>query len=90
MIWLPKETLTDIMDLSDLLEITQTNWSGLVYYGWAPRQPLAKLPQLSQSLKEYQQDFFFKLLKTQRIKVPLEVKYDKTLKKRKKYLKNKR
>ena len=81
MIGLPTETLTDIMELADLIEKTQPNWIGCVYYQWAPRQPLAQLPQLSTSLKEYHQDFFLKLLKNQRRDIPLEVKYAKTLKK---------
>lgn len=81
MIGLPTETLTDIMELADLIEKTQPNWIGCVYYQWAPRQPLAQLPQLSKSLKEYHQEFFLQLLKNQRRDIPLEVKYAKTLKK---------
>lgn len=81
MIGLPTETVTDIMELADLIEKTQPNWIGCVHYQWAPRQAIANLPQLSENIKDYHQDLFFKLLKDQKREVRLKVKYAKPLEK---------
>lgn len=65
-IGLPTETLTDIEELANLIGIIQPDWLGLMYYGMAPKHPLAKLPQLSTILRQYHQHFFLQLLKAQR------------------------
>lgn len=65
-IGLPTETFADIEALAELIGIIQPDWMGLMYYGMAPKHPLAKLPQLSKTLRQYHQRFLLQLLKEQR------------------------
>lgn len=53
MIGLPTETLVDICELARLIGEFEFDKVLCNYYLSAPRQPLAKLPQVSQGLREY-------------------------------------
>ena len=53
MIGLPTEEFTDIYELADLIKECNLDHVSCNYFIVAPRLPLAKLPQISESLKEY-------------------------------------
>lgn len=53
MVGLPTEELIDMYNLADVISKTKPDEVYCVFYGIAPSQPLAKLPQLSESLREY-------------------------------------
>lgn len=53
MLGLPTEGLEDIYQLAELIGVTQPDYVLFNYYIMAPHHPLAKLPQLSNSLREY-------------------------------------
>ena len=62
MIGLPCEGLKDIYALANLIYIIKPDVILCNYYGMAPKQPLAKLPQLSKSLKAYHLKLLINLL----------------------------
>jgi len=62
MIGLPTETITDIYDLASLVGEIEADDVMCNYYIKAPNQPLAKLPQISESLREYHLKIFQKAL----------------------------
>lgn len=62
MVGLPTEQLTDIYDLASLVGETEMDHVLCNYYIDNPKQPLAKLPQLSESLREYHLKIFCKEL----------------------------
>ena len=72
MIGLPTEELIDIYELADLIIKAEPNNVLCNFYGIAPRQPLAKFPQLSETLREYHLKILMKLLKN---KIDLEFEY---------------
>ena len=53
MLGLPTEQMTDVIDLAKLIGRAQPDRVLCNYYIRAPRQPLASLPQISDSLREY-------------------------------------
>jgi len=53
MLGLPTEELIDIYALADLIRKTEPDFILCNYYVTAPKQPLAQLPQISNSLREY-------------------------------------
>ncbi len=63
MIGLPTEEMSDIYGLADLIVKTEVDYVHCNYYIAAPRQPLAKLPQMSKSLREYHLKIFLKAVK---------------------------
>lgn len=63
MLGLPTETLDDIYELAFLIGSTSPDFLLCNYYICTPRQPLANLPQLSDSLREYHLKLFLKLLR---------------------------
>lgn len=63
MIGLPTEEFQDIIDLADLVEKTGPNQILCNYYGYSPQHPIASLPQISASLREYHLKFFLQLLR---------------------------
>lgn len=58
MIGLPTEEITDMYDLADLVCALDIDYLWINYYGMAERQPLAKLPQISPSLRDYHLHLF--------------------------------
>lgn len=68
MIGLPTEEFTDIYELADSIEKCNLDHVSCNYFIVAPRQPLAKLPQISQNLKEYHLKILLKSLKSKRFK----------------------
>lgn len=62
MIGLPTEEIMDMYHLADLIGKTQVDSILCNYYIYAPRQPLAKLPQISESLREYHLKIFMEAL----------------------------
>lgn len=64
MIGLPTEEIIDMYELADLVCNLDIDYLWINYYGMAENQPLAKLPQISQSLREYHLKIFLdRLLK---------------------------
>lgn len=63
MIGLPTEEFQDILDLADLIEKTGPDRILCNYYGYSPNHPIANLPQINNSLKEYHLKFFLQLLR---------------------------
>lgn len=63
MLGLPTEKLEDIIQLANLISITQPDEIQCNYYISSPRHPLAQLPQISDSLREYHLKFLLNLLK---------------------------
>lgn len=63
MIGLPTEEMMDMYDLADLIVKTEMDSILCNYYVWAPKQPLAKLPQISEPLREYHLKIFLKALR---------------------------
>lgn len=63
MIGLPTEKLEDIIQLANLIGKTQPDEIQCNYYISSPRHPLAQLPQISNSLREYHLKFLLNLLK---------------------------
>lgn len=72
MLGLPTEGIDDMYQLAELVGITQPDYLLCNYYVFAPRQPLAKLPQLSHTCREYHLKILLKRLKYT-LKRPLEV-----------------
>lgn len=66
MLGLPTEELQDILELADLIQKTEPDSILCNYYILAPRQPLAKLPQLTENVREYHLKFLLQLLKKQK------------------------
>ena len=62
MIGLPTEEIIDMYSLADLIAEAKPNEVFCVFYGDNPDQPLAKLPQLSESLREYHLKILIKQL----------------------------
>ena len=62
MLGLPTEGIDDIYQLAELIGITQPDYVLCNYYVIAPRQPLAKLPQISNSCREYHLKMLIKWL----------------------------
>lgn len=62
MIGLPTEEMMDMYDLAELIVDTEVDFVLCNYYVWAPKQPLAKLPQISEPLREYHLKIFLKAL----------------------------
>lgn len=63
MIGLPTEQMTDVIDLAKLIGQVQPNYIHCNPYVRADRQPLAALPQLSDSLKQYHLKIFLRELR---------------------------
>lgn len=63
MLGLPTEEFQDIIELADLVEKTGPNQILCNYYGYSPQHPIASLPQISDSLREYHLKFFLQLLR---------------------------
>lgn len=64
MIGLPTEEIIDMYELADLVCNLDIDYLWINYYGMTENQPLAKLPQISQSLREYHLKIFLdRLLK---------------------------
>ena len=63
MVGLPTEELIDMYNLADLIAKAKPDRVYCVFYGIAPDQPLAKLPQLSESLRDYHLKILIKQLK---------------------------
>lgn len=63
MIGLPTEEITDIYSLADLIVEAKPNQIYCVFYGNNPDQPLAKLPQMSETLREYHLKILIQQLK---------------------------
>lgn len=63
MIGLPTEELEDILQLGLLIDEIMPDSLLCNYYGYSPKHPLAKYPQLDQKVKEYHLNFLIKLLK---------------------------
>ncbi|MCI9233739.1 MAG: radical SAM protein [Bacilli bacterium] len=80
MIGFPMETLIDIYELAELIGETEPNFVLCNFVGIQPKSPLASLPPLTRSLKEYHQKFLLQLLKSQERSIPLEISYEKVLK----------
>lgn len=62
MVGLPTEELTDMYDLASLVGETEMDDVWCNYYINNPKQPLARLPQLSESLREYHLEIFLREL----------------------------
>lgn len=82
MIGLPTEEISDIYELADLIAKTQVDEVWCNYYIMTPRQPLAKLPQMSKSLREYHLKILLKALKEAPIERNLEIGHRQILDKR--------
>ena len=63
MVGLPTEELIDMYNLADLIAKVNPDRVYCVYYGIAPEQPLAKFPQLNESLREYHLKILIQQLK---------------------------
>ncbi|MCI9177001.1 MAG: radical SAM protein [Clostridia bacterium] len=61
-IGLPTEQLVDMYELAQVIGKCKVDHVSCEYYTLAPRQPLAKLPQLSKNLKEYHLKTFIRAL----------------------------
>lgn len=62
MIGLPTETIEDIYALANFLQKAQPDYIHCNYYIDNPRQPLSKLPQMSETLREYHLKILLKRL----------------------------
>lgn len=62
MIGLPTEEIIDMYNLADLIVKAKPDYVFCVFYGNNPNQPLANLPQLSESLREYHLKILIKQL----------------------------
>lgn len=62
MIGLPTETIEDIYELAEFLGKAQPDYIHCNYYISAPKQPLYKLPQVSETLREYHLKILIKRL----------------------------
>ena len=63
MIGLPTEEIIDMYNLADLIVEAKPDYVFCVFYGNNPNQPLANLPQLSESLREYHLKILIQQLK---------------------------
>lgn len=81
MVGFPTEELTDIYELADLIEQTDPNHIFCNLVEIAPKCPLAKLPQLSDNLREYHLKVLLKLLKKQKREHEADIDYPKIFKK---------
>ena len=80
MLGLPTETLEDVYEVADLIKQTTMNNVLCNYYVLTPGQPLARLPQMSDSLREYHLKILLKELRSNPI-TPLRVKHHTIFKK---------
>ncbi len=62
MLGLPTEELIDIYALADLIRKTEPDFILCNYYVTAPKHPLAQLPQISNSLREYHLEILLNIL----------------------------
>lgn len=75
MIGLPTEELIDIFELAELIGDIEPDSMLINYYGMCPKHPLASLPQISSSLREYHLKILLKLLKNQSMSRDLTIEH---------------
>ena len=84
MIGLPTEGLEDILELGNLINEVEPNYVLSNYYGFSPKHPIAKYPQVNDKVREQHQDFLLKVLKSKTDRFAfLEVDYEAPFKKNK-------
>lgn len=79
MIGLPTEEITDMYDLVNLVCDLDIDYLWINHYGMAERQPLAKLPQISPSLRDYHLHLFLENLSKRKDNPLRQIEYPRIL-----------
>lgn len=82
MLGLPTETIEDIIDLAELINIIEPSHIYVLRYKRDPNQPLSIYPYMSDELWAYHLKLFIRLLKQGKRKTPLLIEMNKVPKKK--------